>query len=735
MRHTNWFYVLCLALGLFLSACAGNGPNTPEVPESTGVIREDVDVRVLSEEGRNNLTTFNLDATTGAGELRFREGDPAVAALEPGFILVSEPVPGAAPAGFLQRIETKRLEGDEIIFETTQAALTDVFEKATIRLEQELEPEDVVDPQLLYQGMSYQSAADVGELRPQASVGFDHTITFNEVLIDQDDDKSTTDDQLRIDGSFSFDARASAGIDIDCCESIIFPYLDSLYGKVRLEESVDINLTGALKTSFDERFEVARLYFGSFTVPVGPVPVVFVLDMVISVGASGEFTATLEAGATQELTVQVGIEYTDDDGWRDLNEFDFDFDVPTPEITATASAKAFLRPQFNVKIYGLAGPYLYAEAFVAADAELYRDPFWRLSAGMDFGIGFVIDLPVVGEIAKYDQELAGFEETIGESENSAPEVTISSPEDGFRTFEASGFTIYAGVTDFEQESVPVTLTETIKPLGQLGTKTAVGNDSAKFGVSDLCAGTYAFEAVAKDDQGKEGSDSISVTVENFVPEVSVREDAIEPTWLFPGGRLLGFADIVDRVCSSASPADPALTAWYVDGKRVGSTDELFYSLNPNVYNAGDTLTLEARYDDGGDEGRSETVEVTLQAPPADGEVVTPITTIREPKNGDRFGPTNWSGICTSNNPTPDWAKIRAVGTSYDINEGRLAGDTFVWEISGGSGFVEVARGERVSIDPCVVYDPRATYSLRLTATNGDGESSSQTIRIVLLELE
>ena len=140
MRHTNWFYVLCLALGLFLSACAGNGPNTPEVPESTGVIREDVDVRVLSEEGRNNLTTFNLDVTTGAGELRFREGDPAVAALEPGFVLVSEPVPGAAPAGFLQRIETKRLEGDEIIFETTQAVLTDVFEKATIRLEQDLEP-------------------------------------------------------------------------------------------------------------------------------------------------------------------------------------------------------------------------------------------------------------------------------------------------------------------------------------------------------------------------------------------------------------------------------------------------------------------------------------------------------------------------------------------------------------------------------------------------------------------
>ena len=426
------YRLLSILLVALLVACSGspNGgpgpdpePDPDPDPPPPVIVRDDV--RVLEPDAAEDLAGFALDTTAGDGELRFRADSPALEALEPGRVVVSGPVPGVAPHGFLQRIEAKRVEGEEVVLETTQATLLDTFERARIRFSQELEPDDLVDAHAYYEGVTFTDAST--GLEPQASTGFAFTLSFDEVLIDADGDDGTTDDQLRVDGTFSFDATASADIDIDCCESLVVPYLDRFASKIELNESVDVSLTGELATGFDERFEVARYDFGTFTVMAGPVPVVFVLDMVISVGASGRFEARLEASAAQSTHVQVGAEYTDDHGWRDLNEFDSDFAFPTPSITAAANARAFLRPQVDIKIYGLAGPYAYAEAFVTADAELHRDPFWTFSAGLDFGLGFVIDLPVVGEIAEWETELAGFEETLDESENGAPELELDIP--------------------------------------------------------------------------------------------------------------------------------------------------------------------------------------------------------------------------------------------------------------------------------------------------------------------
>src|SRR5690606_29280503 len=129
---------------------------------ASGAVLVNEDVRVLNARARDTLVDFALDRESGAGELRFAAGDPTVAALEPGMILATEPVPGIAPYGFLQRVEAKREIGGEIFFETRQATLEEAFDEADIEYAVELRPEDLVSTAALHQGIKVQGLTQAG---------------------------------------------------------------------------------------------------------------------------------------------------------------------------------------------------------------------------------------------------------------------------------------------------------------------------------------------------------------------------------------------------------------------------------------------------------------------------------------------------------------------------------------------------------------------------------------------
>src|SRR5690625_2242336 len=242
-----------------LSALGGCARTTPPSPAGDGSPAEPVvydNVRVLGNEARAALTAFSLDLDSerGDGELRFRRGAAELEQYAPADVLVSEPVPGVAPHGFLQIIESSREEGTEIVFRTVQANLLDVFEEADIVFEQELTEADLEGATLHYEGMSL-NTVQPGDLQSQASgsVGYGFEVEFSEVLVDADGNPATEDDQLRLDGSFRFSASASAGIDICAvCGSFFTPAVRKVYGKVRLEEEISVAMAGELATGFSE---------------------------------------------------------------------------------------------------------------------------------------------------------------------------------------------------------------------------------------------------------------------------------------------------------------------------------------------------------------------------------------------------------------------------------------------------------------------------------------------------
>lgn len=700
-------------LALLITACGGGTPPPGGGGGGPDVIIHD-DVQVLDEQGREDLQQFDLDLDTGEGMLRFKPGSAAAAALEAGTILASEPVSGVAPYGFLQRVVSKRDVGGDIVVETQQANLLDAIGQADIKLEQPLKPSDVVSARTNYEGMSLSYASE--GLTPQASVGFDFNVNFDKVLIDGDGDHSTTDDQLIVDGSFRFNAVASAGIDICFCGEVDWapdwaPQLQKMYGKARLDESVEVNLNGELAVGFDERFEVARFNFGAFTVFAGPVPVVFVVDMVISIGANGQFEAQLAVSATQSTGVQVGLEYTHDHGWRDLNEFDFGFDFPTPQITAAASARAFLRPQLNVMIYGLAGPYLYAEPYVKADAELYRSPFWRFTGGMDVGIGFLVDLPLVGKLAEYETTLVGFKTTLQESTNQAPKLEVLGPPDGQTRTEGDYIGFKVSASDREQEKLTFSVTDgagvtvlAARPLGP---------DEETISYGPLCIGGYTFNLKVRDDAGATDQATISTTVENYVPTVSVSGELYDSTSVYSGGPLFGLASAFDRTCATSdNGADQDLIQWFIDDNEIATGSDLTHFLPAGDFLPGSTIKIAAEYNDGIVTVRSPNVTVQIEAVPAD-QMGKPQAVILDPYDG-KFTSCFTDG------------KQDVRGKGYVLGGGMLDGSALTWEVDSGGGFQYAGSGEALTVNyELGVLDSHnvMTIALRLTATNGSDSSS------------
>ena len=652
-RLTSFGAILTL-LTVLLAACSAPGPsnsggtNPPPGGDDDGpgeVLPTIVaDAAVVTDDAMNAaLQGFELDLASGEGELRFDASVVPDASLEPGSVLVSDVVEGHAPAGYLQRVISVREEGGVTIVETEQASLTDVLEQGSVRLNQELTQDDVESTSL----------PEGARLVPAASIGYAFGVELDEVLLDVDGNPLTTDDQLTVSGQFDFNARAVGNIDIGFFKVNLFETY------VRLEEAVDLEVLGTYRASVKESVTVASIYFGSYTVMVGPVPVVFVIAMDLEVGAEGEVEASLRFGVEQSLTMKVGAKYTSDNGWRGLNDIDPTFAVSEPEFNAAASLRGYVRPEFGIRIYDVVGPYIYAEAYAKGDAELFRTPFWELSAGVGLGVGFELELPVVGEVASWEAELIGIDRVLSTAPNAPPVLTVNEPNDGIRLEEDDLVRFEVEVSDREDRELDVVLTrdgvEVARRTGGEGSEIVMTEQ-------DLCVGVFDYEVVVTDSQGATASETRTVIVENGVPTVSIREDLLDDIVVAPGYYVPLKADVYDRTCTApGNGAIIALTTWTVNGSTAGATDQLLYRV-PTSASPGDTLTFQARYDDGTDVG-SASVTLDVVAEPQGGS--EPVVQIREPEDGSELlvGPT-----------------YTLEGYAFDPASGVINGASYTWKL-------------------------------------------------------
>ncbi len=163
--------------------------------------------------------------------------------------------------------------------------------------------------------------------------------------------------------------------------------------------------------------------FAPITFSIGPVPVVITPQLQFYLSASGTISADVTASATQHASGTLGV------AWQNgslspiaSTSSSFTYNPPAAGITATVTAS--VGPHLDLYLYGVAGPYLSADAGVDLDADPSASPAWTLTGTLDAGAGVAI--PEL-DFDKSDPSILHYQHVIAQ----APLPAGSWLEDGF----------------------------------------------------------------------------------------------------------------------------------------------------------------------------------------------------------------------------------------------------------------------------------------------------------------
>lgn len=410
MRLFRLPFLVLLALATLLAGCAEN----PQSPAPKGVIIPTT-TKVGDAATRAALAEYDPDT----GVMRFSTRTATLAQLKADDVLVAEPS-DAAPHGYLRQVKAIRTDGDAVILETTQANLTDAIHQGELEFTREMEPADLLEPELLVDGLSIASV-----LEPQA--GFNFIARFDQTVLDINQDGVTS--KVRINGSVAFNVGFNFGLSIG---AKIFPpdvYLERFEASANVSQRAELRISGDARATFEKDVQVASIPFATFCVPVGPVPVCFSPTMYMFVGASGEVNLKFDYQVVQTFSAGIGTRYKRGPGWENIGYGpNFDTSIGSnPSISAKMKASGYARAEIGLMLYGLAGPTFGAKLGVELDAAIPRDPFWTMSAFLEAYYGLVVSVPILGRLADHRATIFKVSKEVGRSANAPPIIEVVQP--------------------------------------------------------------------------------------------------------------------------------------------------------------------------------------------------------------------------------------------------------------------------------------------------------------------
>lgn len=329
LRIPTLALLLTLLLTLLLSACGTTPPGTPP-PDDVPVVLSD-DTVVLDASQRAALERADL----GSGELRF--SGLAATTFAVGQVLASEPT-DAAPQGLLRRVADVRAEGDTLVLETVVAALDEALVSGRVHLETELRAEDVAEVSNLGLAGTVRLAAPSATRASDDDAFID--LEFDRVLLGS---RLDPDNQLRIDGRIRIDPVLT----FDATVSLFRP--NEVLARIDVDERIELRLTGTFTREIEEELELARVTFGSYVIPVGPLPVVLTPELRLTIGVDGEVRMRFSAGVARDATMALGARYRAGSGWSTINQRSASFEALPVELDARMRVRAYARADLDRK--------------------------------------------------------------------------------------------------------------------------------------------------------------------------------------------------------------------------------------------------------------------------------------------------------------------------------------------------------------------------------------------------
>lgn len=395
---------LCILLVL-QSGCKKDNPSEEEetsefiLAENTVIIEENTWLNsYISMDSSTHTFTFN--------------GNIEDLNLEVGDIMVSD-----VGNGMLRKVKKISSDGSKVEVQTEEASIDDAIENGDFDAVVPFDAQDISSVRFFYPGITL----DTSNLKENnAKIIFDYNIIFKDV----DGDTSTYGDQLRVQGhtelTYNFIAHAKIrkkwGIPVGLNE-LNLGYIST--------QTIEINVMGGI--GFQKEHPLGEIEFKPFVVYFGTLPVVFKPVLKLIVGVDVSLSAFLTSVVENELEFSAGIEYIrgrDGADWQPYKSFDNTFNYGEPEAGYIGIAEAYIKPEVEIKIYGVSGPYAYAKGYLKAMGQYPEHPRWSLSAGYTIGAGAKVKI----WFAEVDQEFPDIfadEVILAQADNPTPTVTTT----------------------------------------------------------------------------------------------------------------------------------------------------------------------------------------------------------------------------------------------------------------------------------------------------------------------
>jgi len=318
--------------------------------------------------------------------------------------------------GLLRKVKTITTVGSQVKIQTEQATLADVIKEGQIKIDTALTISNIKNIKYHYAGINL----DTSNLKHSGNTNL--TFDINAVVYDADNNPSTTYDQIRLEGNYSFDWNLLVFIDFSTIQG-----LKEVKCGFESGENLNLEMIAGLEYNFVKIVDLVTIYFNPIIVLVGTLPVIFLPEFNIKAGIDGYANASITTSIEQNLTFDAGIHYLKDEGWSTYKEFDKSFNFNPPHLNMNAGAEAYLKPELTLKIYGVAGPYANLKLYEKLDADLMQTPWWKLYGGMNMDAGAKAEI-FGGVLFDFKvSDLISYELMIAEAptQNTPPTVTTS----------------------------------------------------------------------------------------------------------------------------------------------------------------------------------------------------------------------------------------------------------------------------------------------------------------------
>ncbi|HOZ37752.1 MAG TPA: formylglycine-generating enzyme family protein [Anaerolineaceae bacterium] len=368
-----------------------------------------------------DLSNQHLDGTTYDGEtFTFLQITSELEQVDVGDIIVSG-VSAVDPDGYLRKVNSVSLSGPGVIFTTIPATLEEAIQDGSAFMMDTLQPTKVVS-------MTALPGVTMLAPRPNELLTFYFEVN-NVVLFDEDGNLSTTDDQIRANGSIEFDMEFVFYLDMQGFQVRRFSLTNENTLRDTLEIFTEVELAG-----LEEEAILATQYFSPITLMVGPLPVVFVPKLDLVVGVDGSVKIGISTEVSHEFSMRAGIQYQYSNGWSPIAEVTNTFSFTPPHLTFEMTLKGYFGARFNLYLYGLAGPFVKITPYLEIKVEPLEQPWWTLYGGIDVPVGFRAHdaLEKVLDLDEYEVFAIGKKHVIAQAQGVNPGQMVYVPAGEFQ---------------------------------------------------------------------------------------------------------------------------------------------------------------------------------------------------------------------------------------------------------------------------------------------------------------